>query len=154
VVWHRNCSVSCAVTSIRGLRVSATENEMGDKSRRPGIPHALRDAQELEGRSKQICSDLESRGVSRELSLPAARRLSPIAAGLSPKEYAAVLDGVVAAYVDPDEVQAAGDIGEIQRLMEGFSRELRKLEEGLQILSAYVARMGSRSNPERRTTLH
>jgi hypothetical protein len=127
---------------------------MGNKIRRSEIADALGDAEELDGRSKQICSDLESRGVSRELSLPAARRLSPIAAGLSPKEYGAVLDGVAAAYVDPDEARAAGDIGEIRRLMEGFSSELRKLEEGLQILSAYVARMGSRSNPERRTTVH
>jgi len=126
---------------------------MSEKTRRSDTPGAIEDVEELEGRSRQIRSDLESRGVAPELSPPAARRLSPIARDLSPKEYIAVLDGVAAGYVDPGELQAAGDIGEIRRLMDGFSRELRKLEEGLRILSAYAVRMGSRSK-ERRPTLH
>ena len=110
----------------------------------------------MEGRSEKIRFDLECRGVVPELSHPAARRLSVIAPDLSPKEYGAVLDGVAAAYVHPAEAQApaAGEVGEMQRLLEGFTGELRKLEEGLQILSAYVVRMGSRLDPERAATLH
>lgn len=110
----------------------------------------------VEDCSAKIRSDLESRGVAPDLSLAAAQRLSAIAGDLSPKEYGAVLDGIAAAYVHPDEAQARafGEVGEIQRLMEGFTGELRKLEEGLQILSAYVVRMGTRSNPERPPTLH
>lgn len=109
-----------------------------------------------QGRSEQIRSDLESRGVAPELSLPAARRLSAIAPDLSPKEYGAVLDGVAAAYLQPCEgqVQPVGEVGEIQRLMEGFTGELRKIEEGLQILSAYVVRMENRSSPEPPATIH
>jgi hypothetical protein len=127
---------------------------MRDKTGRSDGVDVSRDAGELDGRSKRIRSDLEKRGVGPELSVPAARSLSGIAADLSPKEYGAILDAVAAAYVHPDATQAIGDVGEIQRLMEGFTGELRKLEEGLQILSAYVVRMGSRSNRERPTTLH
>jgi len=109
-----------------------------------------------QARSEKIRCDLESRGVAPELSLPAARRLSAIAGDLSPKEYGAVLDGVAAASVHSVDAQTRtlGEVGEIQRLMEGFTGELRKLEEGLQILSAYVARMGNRSNREDSSTLH
>jgi len=46
------------------------------------------------------------------------------------------------------------DVEEIQRLMTGFAGELRKLEEGLRILSAYVTRMRSRSEPDEERTLH
>jgi hypothetical protein len=129
------------------------EEEMSEKTRRSG---AKDEGDGLEVRSRQIRSDLERRGVAPELSLPAAQRLSAIAPDLSPKEYGAVLDGVAAAYLhsDGEQPQVVGDVGEIQRLMEGFTGELRKLEEGLQILSAYVVRMGSRAHLERPTTLH
>jgi hypothetical protein len=46
------------------------------------------------------------------------------------------------------------DVDEIQRLMKGFAGELRKLEEGLRILSAYVTRMRSRSESDEERTLH
>ncbi len=46
------------------------------------------------------------------------------------------------------------DIDEIQRLMQGFAGELRKLEEGLRIVSAYVLRMHSKASRERRGLLH
>jgi len=110
-------------------------------------------------RSQQIRSDLENRGVAPQFSDPVARRLSAIAPDLSPKEYGAVLDGVAAAYVESDAFERRGaetlrDVVEIQHLMEGFAGELRKLEEGLQILSAYVVRMGAQSAAERPNTLH
>ena len=129
---------------------------MSEKIWRTEVIDEADGVEELDGRSERIRSDLERRGVARELSLPAARRLSAIAADLSPKEYGAVLDGVAAAYIYPDEAksQETSDVGEIQRLMEGFTGELRKIEEGLQILSAYVIRMGNRSNIDRPTTLH
>ena len=127
---------------------------MSDKTRRIGAAIGPDEVEGLEGCSKRIRTDLESRGVAPELSLPAARRLSTIAPDLSPKEYSAVIDGVAAATGHPDHAQSVDDITEIQRLMESFSSELRKLEEGLQILSAYVTRMGNRSNRGRPTTFH
>jgi hypothetical protein len=115
-----------------------------------------------QSRSRRIRCDLEDRGVTREFSHSVAERLTTIAPDLSASEYVAVLDGVAAAYGvhreaccdAPDSQQQAQDVSEIERLMKGFGAELRKLEEGLQILSAYVVRMGNRAGNERRETLH
>jgi hypothetical protein len=101
-------------------------------------------------RRSRIREDLESKGVAPEFSQPVAARLATIAPDFSSDEYSAVLDGVAAAYgVHRRDCEAARsasrDVDEIQRLMLGFAGELRKLEEGLQILSAYVHRMRTRA---------
>ena len=110
-------------------------------------------------RRSRILADLERHGIAPEFSQPVADRLTRIAPDLSPREYAAVLTGVAAAYgAHRDDVDAAeqssSDVEEIQRLMRGFAGELRKLEEGLRILSAYVTRMRSRADSETPPTLH
>lgn len=102
------------------------------------------------GRRSRIRADLENKGVAPEFSESVADRLATIAPDFSSEEYSAVLDGVAAAYgVHRRDREAAldisGDVDEIQRLMLGFAGELRKLEEGLQILSAYVHRMRARA---------
>ena len=43
---------------------------------------------------------------------------------------------------------------ELQRLMEGFTGELRKLDEGLQMLSTYLVRMGALSSRKDSGSLH
>ena len=106
-----------------------------------------------------VRSDLESRGVGLEFARPVAERLGAIASDLTRREYHAILDGVVAAYRVHDSVggalpEEADVIHEIQGLMTGFIGELRKLEEGLQILSAYVTRMGKTAARETPSTLH
>jgi hypothetical protein len=66
--------------------------------------------------------------------------------------------GELAAAAAPRDEAAAGpdpgDVEELQRLMRGFAGELRKLEEGLRILSAYVTRMRHRSESGEERTLH
>jgi hypothetical protein len=120
-----------------------------DAGRRAGAPRR-RDA----GR-RRIRVDLESRGVAPEFSQPVADRLAVIVRDLSPAEYVAVLDGVAAAYgVHRRDFDVARDVNEIQRLMDGFTGELRKLEEGLQILSAYLQRMRSRAARGHAATFH
>lgn len=106
-----------------------------------------------------VRSDLESRGVEFEFALPVAQRLSAIASDLTRREYHAILDGVVAAYRVHGSAggavsEEAGAIHEIQGLVTGFTGELRKLEEGLQILSAYVMRMSKAATREAPKTLH
>lgn len=54
----------------------------------------------------------------------------------------------------PVGAQSERDVEEIQRLMRGFAGELRKLEEGLRILNAYVTRMRSRADTDGPHTLH
>jgi hypothetical protein len=106
-------------------------------------------------RRSRICADLESKGVAPEFSQPVADRLADIAPDFSSGEYEAVLDGVAAAYgVHQRDFDTVGDVIEIQRLMDGFTGELRKLEEGLQILSAYVHRMRTRATRGNAATLH
>ena len=104
---------------------------------------------------EQVRSDLEHRGIDPEFSRPVAERLVAAAADLSADEYTAILDGVLAAYGVHREISGSHDAhfryaNELQRLMDGFGGELRKLDEGLRMLSAYLVRMGvlmSREGP-------
>ena len=109
--------------------------------------------------SRCVRSDLERRGVAPEYSQSVADRLRAIAADLDSKEYAAVLDGVAAACAVPRPADGTHDpeitdLAEMRRLVEGFTGELRKLDEGLQILSAYVVRMTARASRAIPPTLH
>jgi hypothetical protein len=108
---------------------------------------------------ERVRSDLEDRGVDPEFSRPAAERLVAIAPDLSTLEYAAILDGVSAAYGVHREISGSSDARsrdgkELQRLMDGFTGELRKLDEGLQILSAYLVRMSALLSREGARNLH
>ena len=112
-----------------------------------------------EAGSLRIRSDLEVRGVAPEFSQLVAKRLAAISSDLSDPEYAAVLNGVAAAYrVHADACEAPVErplgVNELQRLTEGFATELHKLEEGLQILSAYVVRLGDCASRESAAGLH
>jgi hypothetical protein len=48
----------------------------------------------------------------------------------------------------------AAELDELQRLMTGFAGELRKLEEALRILDAYLARMRTQTASSHGQTLH
>ncbi len=109
--------------------------------------------------SERVRSDLENRGVDPAFSRPVAQRLVAIVPDLSAPEYAAILDGVSAAYGVCREILGSNDAhfrheNELQRLMEGFTGELRKLDEGLQMLSTYLVRMGALSSREDSGSLH
>jgi hypothetical protein len=104
-----------------------------------------------EADSERVRSDLEDRGIDPEFSRPVARQLVAIVQDLSDPEYAAILDGVSAAYGAYRKISGLNDVqfrhgNELQRLMEGFTGELRKLDEGLQMLSTYILRMGALSS--------
>jgi hypothetical protein len=55
---------------------------------------------------------------------------------------------------DGARTRASGELDELQRLMAGFAGELRKLEEALRILDAYLARMRSQAVSSHGQTLH
>ncbi len=109
--------------------------------------------------TEQVRSDLEHRGIDPEFSRPVAERLIEVAADLSTDKYAAILDGVLAAYGVHREISGSHDAhfryaNELQRLMDGFGGELRKLDEGLRMLSAYLVRMGALVSREGSGSLH
>ena len=66
--------------------------------------------------------------------------------------------GLRAWLVDTTEAaleRSMGDLREIQRLLGAFGDEMRKLDEALRVLSAYVQRMRTKSRvPERSRTVH
>ena len=108
---------------------------------------------------EQVRSDLEDRGIDPEFSRSIAQRLIVIAPDLSAPEYAAIFDGVLAACSAHREISGSNDAhfhhgNELQRLLEGFTGELRKLDEGLQLLSAYLVRMGALSSRVGSRSLH
>jgi len=108
---------------------------------------------------EQVRSDLEDLGIDPEFSRPVAERLVTIAPGLTAAEYAAILDGVTAAYSVHRDRTGPSDVGakqgnEFRRLMEGCTGELRKLDEGLQMLSAYLLRMSALASREGSGNLH
>jgi len=110
-------------------------------------------------RRRRIAADLELRGVSAAVAEPLAERLAALCPKLDAEEYAAALSGAAAVFDVVREgfqslEHSSRDIDEIQRLMQGFAGELRKLEEGLRIVSAYVLRMHSKATKERGGVLH
>ncbi len=111
--------------------------------------------QRASARRGRIRADLEGKGIAPEFSEPVADHLVDIAPDFSTAEYDAVLDGVAAAYgVHRRECGVSDDVKEIRRLMLNFATELHKLEEGLQILSAYLQRMRGRALKGQGPTLH
>ena len=112
------------------------------------------------GRPRQrIRADLERRGVAEHFSEPFSARLAQIAGQLSASEYHAAILAMAAAYevVRSDAGQLDSrcrDVREIQHLMQGFAGELRKLEEGLRIVSAYLVRLRSTADGDPGDKIH
>jgi hypothetical protein len=106
----------------------------------------------------RIREDLEGRGVPTQFSGSVAARLVKIAGDLGDAEYEAVLEGVAAAYGvyrDDESRSARVETREIHRLVQDFAVELKKLDEGLRILSAYLVRIRERTkNPVADRLLH
>jgi hypothetical protein len=95
---------------------------------------------------QRIRVDLERRGVDEQMSESFASRLAEIASDLSASEYHAALLAMAAAYEvvqsEADELERrCRDVRQIQQLMQAFADELRKVEEGLSIVSAFLVRM-------------
>ncbi|MBT38322.1 MAG: hypothetical protein CL938_07240 [Deltaproteobacteria bacterium] len=102
-----------------------------------------------------IARELEKRGVPRDASLPLAERLARYCRNFDRHRLAAALDGAAAAwavqYGDAGaSTRSTRGVREIERLMQGFAEEMRKLEEGLHVVSAYLIRMQNAARSEGR----
>ncbi|MBW2495169.1 MAG: hypothetical protein JRE43_10495 [Deltaproteobacteria bacterium] len=96
---------------------------------------------------EQVRTDLEELGIDPEFSGPVAQRLVAIAPGLT-AAYSVHRDRI-----GPNDLGARRG-NELRRLMEGCTSELRKLDEGLQMLSAYLLRMCALASREGSGNLH
>jgi hypothetical protein len=108
---------------------------------------------------ESIRADLEARGVAPELAsrlaAPVARRSSVLDAG----RYQAVIAGIaLAVRMQGEEIArlrgAARELDEMQRLLGNFADELKKLDEALETLAAYVVRMRRPQAVVARRVLH
>jgi hypothetical protein len=100
---------------------------------------------------ERVRRDLELRGVAPAAAPAVAARIAVRAANLAPDAYAAFLDGVAAGHGAPrDDARADAGALEIQRLVQDFAVELKKLDEGLRLLSSYLLRIRDRASNERR----
>lgn len=93
-----------------------------------------------------IRRELEARGVAEGFARAAAEALLPFAEDLEGDRWKAVVSGVTLAYgVHRRSIESfqktAQDLDEVDRLLGSFGTELRKLDEALEILAAYVARL-------------
>jgi len=108
---------------------------------------------------EQIRSDLESRGVTAELSQLLSRQLEDEAARANLERYDSLLDGValtcgVHEGASTELVRSASEIREVERMMSAFAGELSKLDETLEVLAAYVRRMRVGAETRNARTLH
>ena len=112
--------------------------------------------------AKRLMDVLEDRfGVPREFAAPLLPMLERVASrDPSSEEWLGVLEGIAGAYrvsgasgvsVPPREEgqdeAAEGEVDEVCGLMRQFSDELRKLDESLKVLTAYLERVHQQLHP-------
>jgi hypothetical protein len=106
-----------------------------------------------------IRRELARRGVGDGFARAVSEQLEPFAAELQPEHVEAVIAGVTLAWgVHRRSVEAfrrtATDLEELQRLLSSFAGELHKLDEALEMLAAYAARLRTQTRPAPTRTLH
>jgi hypothetical protein len=99
-------------------------------------------------RREQIRTDLKARGVAPELCERFSASLETEPSERGPEAYEALLDGVALVCgaqegIDAGLVRNLRELQEAERLMGAFANELAKLDEVLEVLSAYLQRMRS-----------
>ena len=93
--------------------------------------------------------ELERLGLSAGDAAPLAERLVQLASELPEAEYRALVEGVVLG-TRAGAGQAEESSG-IQNLLEDFTCELKKLDEGLKLLTAYLTRLRDQTAEPTRT---
>jgi hypothetical protein len=96
---------------------------------------------------QELRDELLRRGIAPGVAAPLAERLAGSLARLEPAACAIALDGVAAAIGVQRERGEAHPL-EIQRLVQDFAAELKKLDEGLRLLSAYLLRLRDRAGAD------
>jgi len=111
---------------------------------------ALTDPSDTPEVFERIAFGLGRRGVSDECCASVARMLEPKLRGLSDEVTGWMLDGIALILVNPgpdgSRLTEANRRSPLEhRVFEGFSMELRKLDETVKVLNAYLERMKASS---------
>jgi len=99
---------------------------------------------------ESIQAELVSRGLEPELARRLATAIAKRSEVLDGARYQSVIAGIALAVTAQRREltqlrKAADELGEMQRLLSSFTDELKKLDEALETLAAYVVRM---KNPQ------
>ena len=78
-------------------------------------------------------------------------RLARLSRDFSEREYRALLEGVV---LGQRAARQPARSPELQRMLEDFAAEIQKLDEGLRLLTAFLARLREKTALEPASTLH
>ena len=103
--------------------------------------------------------ELCDRGLDDAFARETAERLAPFADDLPDAQLDAALSGIVLAFgVHRRAVETfrktTHDLEEVQQLLGAFGGELQKLDEALELLAAYAARLKLQTKPGGDPTLH
>jgi hypothetical protein len=103
--------------------------------------------------------DLEARGVDPLFADAVLTRVALVSSEASEPSWEAIVEGVEVAYRVHRNGQESlrrslRDLSELSRLVEDFGGELKKLDEGLKMLAAYLSRMRKQVCSEGRQILH
>lgn len=103
--------------------------------------------------------DLEARGVDPLFADAVLTRVALVGSDASEPSWEAIVEGVEVAYRVHRNGQESlrrslRDLSELSRLVDDFGGELKKLDEGLKMLAAYLSRMRKQVCSEDRQILH
>jgi hypothetical protein len=103
--------------------------------------------------------DLEARGVDPLFADAVLTRVALVSSDASEPSWEAIVEGVEVAYRVHRNGQESlrrslRDLSELSRLVDDFGGELKKLDEGLKMLTAYLSRMRKQVCSEGRQILH
>jgi hypothetical protein len=125
--WHRSCD------PVRAMRPKLADTAPGT----------------VEAPVERLRAELERLGLPPSQAAPLAAQLVELASRRPEPEVRALLDGVV---LGQRAARAGGPSGtELSRILEDFASELKKLDEGLRVLGAFLTRLRGPEESEPRT---
>ena len=92
--------------------------------------------------------ELERLGLAPAEAGPLAERLSRLSRDLPEREYRALIEGVA---IGQRAARVPARSPELSRMLEDFASELQKLDEGLRLLTAFLARLREQTLEPART---
>lgn len=130
--------------------------------RRDGVDQRVPAQAEPHGRlewRERIEGDLRRRGVDPPFAARVLPFLDALPSQLSPEQYEGVLAGVQVAFAAHREAgqelrRSTRRLTDVERILPVFAAELKRLEEALKVLNAFVLRLQPRDTTDSDSVLH